>query len=412
MGYKHSDKRLDQIGRELGVQYVLEGSVRRSGDRVRITAQLISVADQSHLWADDYDRKLQDVLSVQDDVAIAVADQTQLKLDPTQQNDLTRNRTVIPEAYEAYLRGRFFWNKRTEDGFRKSIQYYDTAIAKDPTFAQAYAGLADAYVLLGGYGFGPQSISMPKAKAAALKGLTIDARLADAYTSLGMIAMQYEWNWKEAEKNYKRAIELNPNYSVAHHWYGDGYLAAVGRLDEAIAQLRQAQELDPISLVIATDLAKRLCDVGKYDEGLRRFHRILEIDPDFAVAHYFLAQAYERQGLYPEAIAELEKIRTPDPSHSVASELGHIYALQGRRREALHVVDELQQTSRQTYVDPWYVANVYVALGDKNAALTWLERAYEQHSPAMDGLKIDADYAAIRNDPRFTDLVRRVGLPP
>ena len=412
MGYKHSDKRLDQIGRELGVQYILEGSVRRAGDRVRITAQLISVADQSHLWADDFDRKLQDVLSVQDDVAIAVADQTQLKLDPTQQNDLARNRTVIPEAYEAYLRGRFFWNKRTEDGFRKSIEYYDTAIAKDPTFAQAYAGLADAYVLLGGYGFQPQSISMPKAKAAALKGLTIDARLADAYTSLAMIAMQYEWNWKEAETNYKRAIELNPNYSVAHHWYGDGYLAAVGRLDEAIAQLRQAQELDPISLVIATDLAKRLCDVGKYHEGVQRFHRILEIDPDFVVAHYFLAQAYERQGLYPEAIAELEKIRSPDPSQSVASQLGHVYALQGRRREALHIVDELQQASKQAYVDPWYVANVYVALGDKDAALTWLEKAYEQHSPAMDGLKIDADYAAIRTDPRFVDLVRRVGLPP
>ena len=195
---------------------------------MRITAQLISVADQSHLWADDYDRKLQDVLSVQDDVAIAVADQTQLKLDPTQQNDLTRNRTVIPEAYEAYLRGRFFWNKRTEDGFRKSIEYYDTAIARDPTFAQAYAGLADAYVLLGGYGIEPESISLPKAKAAALKGLTIDARSADAYTSLAMVAMQYEWDWKEAEKNYKRAIELDPNYSVAHHWYGDGYLAAVG----------------------------------------------------------------------------------------------------------------------------------------------------------------------------------------
>ncbi len=411
MGYKHSDKRLDQIGRELGVQYVLEGSVRRSGDRVRITVQLISVADQSHLWADDYDRKLEDVLSVQDDVAIAVADQTQLKLDPTQQSDLTRNRTVIPEAYEAYLRGRFFWNKRTENGFRKSIEYYDTAIARDPTFAQAYAGLADAYVLLGGYGFEPQSIIMPKAKAAALKALTIDSRLADAYTSLAMIAMQYEWNWKEAEKNYKRAIELNPNYSVAHHWYGDGYLAAVGRLDEAIAQLRQAQELDPISLVIATDLAKRLCDVGKYDEGLQLFHRIIEIDSDFVVAHYFLAQAYERQGLYPEAIAELQKIRTPDPSHSVASELGHVYALQGRRREALHIIDELQQESKLAYVDPWYVANVYVALGDRDVAITWLEKAYAQHSPAMNGLKIDANYAAIRTDPHFEDLVRRVGLP-
>jgi len=180
MGYKHSDKRLDQIGRELGVQYVLEGSVRRSGDRVRITAQLISVADQSHLWADDYDRKLQDVLTVQDDVAIAVADETQLKLDPTQRTDLARGRTVNPEAYEAYLRGRFFWNKRTEAGFRRSVEYFETAIAKDPAFAQAYAGLADSYLLLGGYGFEPQKVAMPKAKEAALRALAIDDRLADA----------------------------------------------------------------------------------------------------------------------------------------------------------------------------------------------------------------------------------------
>lgn len=412
MGYKHSHKRLDQIGRELGVQYVLEGSVRRAGDHVRITAQLIAVSDQSHLWADDYDRKIEDLFTVQSDVALAVAGQTQLKLDPTQQSDLDRNHTVIPEAYEAYLRGRFFWNKRTEAGFRKSIEYYETAIAKDPTFAQAYAGLADAYVLLGGYGFEPQSIAMPKGKAAALKALSLDARLADAYTSLAMIAMQYEWNWKESEKNYKRAIELNPNYSVAHHWYGDGYLAAVGEVDESVAELRRAQELDPVSLVIATDLAKRTCYAHKYEEGVERFHKVLEIDPGFAVAHYFLAQAYEQHGLYPEAINELEKVRTPDPSHSVASELGHVYALQGRRREALQIVDALQRTAKQTYIDPWYIANVYVALGDKEAALTWLEKAYEQHSPAMDGLKVDPYYDPMRSDPRFMDLVRRVGLPP
>jgi TolB-like protein/Tfp pilus assembly protein PilF len=412
MGYKHSDKRLDQIGRELGVQYVLEGSVRRAGDRVRITAQLISVADQSHLWADDYDRKLQDVLTVQDDVAIAVADQTQLKLDPVEQTGLARGRTVNPEAYEAYLRGRFFWNQRTEAGFRKSIEYYETAIAKDPTFAQAYAGLADSYLLLGGYGFEPQKVAMPKARVAALKALAMDDRLADAYTSLAMISQQYEWNWQEAENDYKRAIELNPNYSVAHHWYGDGYLAGVGRTDEAIAELRQAQELDPLSLVIATDLAKRLCFAGKYDEGMERFRKILEIDPDFFVAHYFMSQAYEQRGFYPEAIAEVEKIRSPDSFRSVTGQLGHIYALQGRRREALQAVDELQRRSKQTYVDPWYIAIIYVALGEKDVALTYLEKAYEQHSPGMNGLKIDPVYAPIRSDPRFADLMRRVGLPP
>ena len=412
MGYKHSNKRLDQIGRELGVQYALEGSVRRTGDRVRITAQLISVADQSHLWADDYDRKLQDVLTVQDDVALAVADQTQLRLDPAQQTDLARGRTVNPEAYEAYLKGRFFWNKRTEAGFRKSIEYFETAIAKDPTFAQAYAGLADSYLLLGGYGFEAQKVAMPRAKAAALKALAIDDRLADAYTSLALIGEQYEWNWKESEKDYKRAIELNPSYSVAHHWYGDGYLAAVGRMDEAIAELRQAQELDPLSLAIGTDLAKRLCFAGKYDEGMERFRKILEVDPDFVQAHYQLSQAYELQGRYAEAIAEVEKIKSPDAVRFVIGQLGHIYALQGRKREALQVVDELQRSSTKTYIDPRYIADIYVILGEKDLALVWLEKGYQQHSPAMCGLKTAPVYSEIRSDPRFIDLMRRVGLPP
>ncbi len=410
MGYKHGDKRLDQIGRELNVQYVLEGSVRRAGDRVRITAQLISVADQSHLWAEDYDRKVEDVVTVQDDVAIAVAGETQLKLDPSQRTDLARGRTVNPEAYEAYLRGRFFWNKRTEDGFRKSIGYLETAISADSNFAQAYAGLADSYLLLGGYGFEPQNVAMPKAKNAALKALAIDDHLADAYNSLAMIAMQYEWNWKESEKDFKRAIELNPNYSVAHHWYGDGYLAAWNRMDESVAELRQAQELDPLSLVINTDLAKRLCSAGKCDEGLDRFRKILEVDPDFALAHYDLSLTYEAQGRYPEAIAELQKIQPADIAHSVTSQLGHLYALQGRRQEALKILDELQQASKQTYIDPWNMASIYVGLGDKDAALTWLEKACQQHSPAMNGLKIDPAYAAIRSDPRFVDLVHRVGL--
>lgn len=412
MGYKHSDKRLDQIGRELGVQYVLEGSVRRAGDRVRITAQLISVSDQSHLWADDYDRKVQDVVTVQDDVAIAVARETQLKLDPAQQTDLARGRTINPEAYEAYLKGRFYWNKRTEEGFRKSVEYFETAIGKDPAYAQAYAGLADAYVLLGGYGFEAQGVAMPKAKAAALKALVIDDRLADAYTSLALISQQYDWNWKESEKDYKRAIELNPNYSVAHHWYGDGYLTAVGRIDEAIAELRQAQELDPLSLVIGTDLAKRLCFAGKYDEGIERFRKILEIDPDFVQAHYHLSEVYELRGMYPEAIAEVQKIRSPDAIRFVTGQLGYIYARQGRKREALQVVDELQRSSKQTYIDPRYIANIYVALGEKDLALVWLEKAYEQHSSAMGGLKTDPCYDPIRSDARFMDLMRRVGLPP
>jgi TolB-like protein/DNA-binding winged helix-turn-helix (wHTH) protein len=313
MGYKHGDKRLDQIGRELSVQYVLEGSFRRAGDRLRVTAQLIQVKDQSHLWAQDYDRRPQDILTVQDDVSIAVAQEIQLRLTPQQQTDLARGRTVDPDAYEAYLKGRYFWNKRTEEGFRKAIEYFNQAIGKEPNYAQAYAGLADTYVLLGGYGFVAQNDAMPKAKAAAQKALTIDDQLAEAYTSLALIALQYEWNWADGEKDFKRALELDPNYSVAHHWYGDGYLANVCKIDEAITELRKAQELDPLSLVVGVDLAKRLSFAGRYEEGVERFRKILEIDPDFVQAHYYLSHLMSCRGCIQRLAPRFRRygLRTP-----------------------------------------------------------------------------------------------------
>jgi len=411
MGYKHSDERLDQIGRELSVQYVLEGSFRRTGDRLRITAQLIQVKDQSHLWAQDYDPLPQDVLTVQDEAAIAVAREIQLRLTPQQRTDLARARTVDPDAHEAYLKGRYFWNKRTEDGFRKSIEYFNQSIAKDPNYAQAYAGLADAYVLLSGYGFVAQGEAMPKAKVAAQKALAIDDQLADAYTSLGLISLQYEWNWTEEEKDFKRAIELDPNYSVAHHYYGDGYLPLVGKTDEAIAELRKAHELDPLSPIIATDLAKRLCDAHRYDEALALFQKTLEVDPDFVQAHHYLAQAYEQMGRYPEAIAEVEKIKSWEDLTFAVGQLGHIYALQGRRPAALEIADKLRQRSAQRYADPFYLIKIYAVLGEKELALVWLQKGYEQHSVAMLRLRHDPDYDSFRSDPRFQDLIRRVGLP-
>jgi TolB-like protein/DNA-binding winged helix-turn-helix (wHTH) protein/Tfp pilus assembly protein PilF len=411
VGYKHGDKRLDQIGRELSVQYVLEGSFRRAGDRFRITAQLIQVKDQTHLWAQDYDRRPQDILALQDDVAMAVAEEIQLRLTPHQQTDLTRNRTVNPDAYEAYLKGRYFWNKRSQDGFRKAIEYYNQAIAKDPNYAQAYAGLADAYVLLGSYGFMPQKEAMPKAKAAAQKALAIDDQLAEAYTSLGLISEQWDWNWREEEKDYKRAIELNPNYSVAHHWYGDTYLVLVGRIDDAIAELRKAHELDPLSSVVATDLAKRLADAHRYDEAVALFQKTLDVDPDFMPARHYLAQAYEQMGRYPDAIAEVKKAKSWETEVYMLGQLGHIYALQGRRQEALEIADELQRRSAQRYTDPVYLPKIYAVLGENDAALGWLEKAYEERSVGMLLLRHDPDYDRLRSDPRFQRLIRLVGLP-
>ena len=411
MHYKGTNKTAQQIGKELGVDTLIEGTVERVGERVRIRAQLIDCLTDRHLWAKSYDREFKDVLALQSDIARDIVEQTQVNVSPQSVRRSVDLRPVNASAYEAYLKGRYFWNKRTRDGFRTAIGYFQSAIGNDRTYAQAYAGLADSYLLLGGYEYEEQKVTLSKAKAAALRALAIDDRLAEAYTSLGLIAEQSDWNWAEAERDFKRAIQLNPNYSVAHHWYGDGYLAAVGKADEAIAELRKAHELDPLSLVIATDLAKRLCVAGNYDEGMEQFRRVFEIDPNFVQAHYFLSQAYEMKRSFPEAIAEAKKIEPPDDIPYAVGQLGHVYALQGRRREALAIVDRLKRTSTTRHVDPRYIANIYIALGEKDSAFAWLEKAFEQHSNAMIGLKCDRlYYDPIRSDPRFGALMARVGL--
>jgi TolB-like protein/Tfp pilus assembly protein PilF len=411
MGYKHTDKRLDQIGRELGVQYVLESSFRRSADRLRLTVQLVRVNDQTHLWAENYDRRVQDILAVQDDVTHAVAREIQLRLTTQEQADLARHRAMDPVAHESYLKGRYFWNKRTEPGFRKAIEYFQQAIAMDPDNAEAYAGLADAYLLLSGYGFEPQREALPRAKAAATNAIAIDNRLAEAHTTLGLIALQHDWDWPAAEKHFGSALELNPNYSVAREMYADGYLWSVGKIDEAIAELRRAHELDPLSLIIATDLAKHLCFAGQYDEGMETFRKVLEADPDFVQAHYYLSRSYALKGSYAEAIAEADKIKPPDHMPFAVGQRGYIYALEGKRREALEVVKQLQRAASIRHIDPHYIADIYIGLRDKELAFAWLEKAYKEHSPGIIMLKVDPKYDPIRSDPRFADLMRRIHIP-
>lgn len=410
MHYKSTNKTSLQIGKELGVETLIEGSVERVGEHVRIRAQLIDCISDRHLWAKSYDRELKDVLALQREVAHEIVAQIQGDLASTQADPGPADlRAVKPNAYEAYLKGRYFWNKRTHEGFMRAVEYFQAAIDTDPTYAPAHAGLADSYLLLSGYGFEEQKDAISKAGAEALKALAIDNRLADAYTSLGLIE-EHNWNWADAEKDFKRAIELNPNYSVAHHWYGDGYLAAVGKSDEAIAELRKAHELDPLSLVIATDLAKRLCYAGNYDEGMEQFREVLEVDPDFVLAHYYWSQAYEMKELFPEAITEAKKIKPPDAIPYAIGQLGRIYALQGRRREALAIVDQLQRPSSRVHNNHHFVIPIYIALGERDLAFVWLERAYQQHSYTLDGLKTDPFYSEVRSDPRFQDLMRRVGL--
>jgi TolB-like protein/DNA-binding winged helix-turn-helix (wHTH) protein/Tfp pilus assembly protein PilF len=410
MPYKEGSKGLDQIGRELGVQYVLEGSIRGAADRLRITAQLIQLRDQSHVWAEEYDRPLRDILNVQEEVGAAVTREIQLRLTPQQQAGKAGSRTIDPEAYEAYLKGLFFYNQRNREGLEKAVGFFQMAITRTPGYAPAYAALADAYVALGYYGLEEQNDTIPKARAAAQKAIEIDENLSEAYVSLGAVSEQYDWNWREAERDYKRAIELNPNNALAHHSYGAVYLSSLGRFPQAVGELRKAHELDPMSPITNTALAIALCLSGRSEEGREQFRKTFEIVPDFVQAHYYLAEVDSMTNSYPEALAELEKIKSTDavPANGLR---GYVYAMQGRRREALQIVDGLQRIAKPLYVDPVLIANIYAGLGEKDLAFTWLDKAYRQHSAGMITLKQSPVYDRLRSDPRFVDLLRRVGIP-
>jgi TolB-like protein/DNA-binding winged helix-turn-helix (wHTH) protein/Tfp pilus assembly protein PilF len=410
MTYKHSEKRLDQIGRELSVQYVLEGSFRRDADRLRIAAQLIQVKDQSHLWAEEYDRWPKDLVDVQGEVAVAIAQEIQLQLSPQQKAELNRSRPLDPQIHEEYLKGRFFYNQRTAESIRKAIGHLQMAIAHDPAYGEAYESLAAVYTSLGLYLYDAPNEVLPKAKAAALMALAIDDRASEAYAVLGEVSMVYDRNWTESERNFRRAIEVNPNEPIAHHEYGSQYLAAVGRFDEALAELREAHELDPLSPITTVAEGATLCFIGKSDDCMEQFRRTFEIAPHFLQAHYYLSQAYGWRGSYPEALAELDKIGSPDDV-PVMGQRGYVYAAQGRARDALLVVNQLERLSKRGYVDPVFIANIYAGLGDRESSFLWLERAYDQHSEGMLTLKESPVYNKIRFDPRFADLLRRVGIP-
>jgi len=410
MTYKHSEKRLDQIGRELSVQYVLEGSFRRTADRMRITAQLIRVKDQSHLWAEEYDRWPKDLIGVQSEVAVSIAQQIQLRLPPEQRAMLSRSRPIDPQVHEEYLKGRFFYNQRTAEGFRKAVEHFQTAVAHDPGYGDAYAGLALVYVGLGYYSFAPPNEVLPLANAAARKALAIDDKASEAYSALGLISLQYDRNWAESERNFRRAIELNPNEPAVHHQYGTSYLVAVGRFDEALAELRKAHELDPLSPITMVAMGATLCFMGRWDDGAEQFRKTFEIAPNFVQGHYYWSQAYAWRGSYREALAELEKIEPPD-SVPVLGLRGYLYAAAGRPRDALLVVNQLEKLSRRNYVDPAFIADIYAGLGNRDSCFRWLESAYDRHSLGMVTLKFSPVYAKIRSDPRFDDLLRRVGIP-
>jgi TolB-like protein/DNA-binding winged helix-turn-helix (wHTH) protein/Flp pilus assembly protein TadD len=411
MHYKHSPQQLAQIGRDLGIQYMLEGSVRRESDKVRITAQLIQMRDQSHLWARQYDRELGNLLALQGEIAQEVADEIELALGGQKQVDVARQPALSPDAsaaYDLYLKGRYFLNKRTPQGFQEAIEYFQNAVAKNPDDARAYAGLADSYALLSGYSPMPQTESMPKARTAALKALELDESLAEAHTSLALIAENYDWDWQASEREYRRAIELNPNYATAHQWYAE-YLALQGRFDEAFAESERARQLDPMSLIIATDKGGILYYSRQYDRAIVQLRAVLEMDPNFPHAHIVVA-AYIEKGQFAAALADIGKWSVTENGPWNWAWLVYAYSRAGQPAQARHALEKLQQLYRRQHIGPDPALLAYIGMGDRDEAFVWFEKAYADHSNFLTSLKVNPVYDPLRSDPRFQDLLRRVGL--
>jgi TolB-like protein/DNA-binding winged helix-turn-helix (wHTH) protein/Tfp pilus assembly protein PilF len=409
MKFKKSTKNLRQIAGELGVEALVEGSIERVGERVRIRAQLIRVATDQHLWAESYDGSVSDLLSLEDRVARDIALKVTVNLTPAQKRRFVRTRTVNPDAYQDYLRGRYFWNLRTADGFERALRYFQAAIAKDSTYGAAYAGLADTYLLLGGYNFRSQNETIPKARAAAQKALGLE-NLSEAHATLGLIAENYDWDWLGAEKEFRLSIELNPNYSTAHHWYGESFLAVTGRFDEALAEMKRAAELDPLSPIISTDMGVTLYLARRYDQAVPQLSRTLELYPDYESAQIWLARSYEQEKLCPEAISVLDRSQGSLETLIRSEERARIYAECGRQSESLRILGDLQRQASTRFVDPGLSGGIFIGLDRKNEALTQLEKCVPEHSTALTSLKVNPIYDPLRSNPRFAALLRTVRL--
>jgi len=409
MGYKGTRKTLPEIAKELRVDAVIEGSVRRSGDRVRITAQLIHAPTDRHLWAESYERDLRDVLTLQSEVARAIANEIKIQVTPQEQVRLANARPVNPEAHEAYLKGRYHWNKATEQELRKSIEYFEQSLAKDPNYALAYAGLADTYSSLSSFYAAPREV-MPKAMAAATKALGLDETLAAAHTSLGYAKLVYEWDWAVAERELKRAIALNPNHADAHMWYG-WYLVAMGHPEEGTAELQRATELDPLSAYLKTNAQWGFFQARQFDRVIEQGRKALDLEPNFAFAHVLMGLALVQKGQLAEAVAAAERGARLDDSPLMQAMVAYVYASSGKRAEAEKRLAILVEAAKHRYVCSFEAANAFFAVGRTDEGFRWLEKAYTDRSDCMLWLKSDPRLDRFRPDPRLQDLIRRVHLP-
>jgi TolB-like protein/tetratricopeptide (TPR) repeat protein len=410
--FKSSPDDVPAIAGQLGVANVLEGSVQRTADKVRVNVQLIKGATDTHLWADTFDRELTDIFAVESEIARTIAETLQAKLTGSEQHAIAARPTENTEAYQLYLKGRFFWNKRTGQNLNKAADYFNQAIAADPKYALAYVGLADAYVLMPLYGAGTPQECYPKAKAAAKKALELDDTSAEAHTSLAQVFCYYDLDYPRAITEFQRAIELNPNYATAHQWYGSSGLAALGRFDEAIAEVKRGIELDPLSLVINTDLGSTYYRARRYEEAIDQMRKTLEMDPGFYYAHWNLGSALAAKGALGPAIEEYQKARALNDDPSMLGLLAHAYAVSGNKTEAMKIRDQLEALSKQRYVSAYSFALVYLGLGDKEEALRWLEKAYEDHAgDALRFISVEPLLDPLRSDPRFKALVAKI-FPP
>jgi TolB-like protein/DNA-binding winged helix-turn-helix (wHTH) protein/Tfp pilus assembly protein PilF len=408
--YKGSTLAAREIGKELNADYLVQGSIRRSSDRIRITVQLIKARDQIDVWTESYDRELKDVLAVQDSVVRSIASEIHIALTEEQEERLAAPRQISPEAYEAYLKGRYYWNKRTGESMQKAEQYFEQAIDRDPTYAAAYSGLADCNSGLTWHGYKSPAEALPKAYAAARKALEINPESAEAHASLGL-AMTHSWDWTGAEAEFRRALQLDPQYANAHHWYGD-YLSIRSRHGEALAEAKHALDLDPLNLMISTWVGLRYYMARDYSRAIDQNRNSVELDPNFAAAHLQLGEDYLGAGLRSEAVNELKKAANLSGNSPLyTAQVAVALAVEGRSGDALRIAHELETISRKRYVSPYGLAQIYAASNKNEEAFKWLEAAYEDHAVWMGYLAVDPIFDRYRSDERFKVLLRRIGLP-
>jgi TolB-like protein/Tfp pilus assembly protein PilF len=407
--FKSAPGDLRQIAQQLGVTNILEGSVQKAGDQVRVTVQLINASSDAHLWAESYDRKLTDIFAVESEIARTVAETLQAKLTGSAEHVLASRPTENPEAHQLYLKGRYFWNRRTEENIKKAINYFEQAIEKDPSYALAYAGLSDGYSLMPIYGNNPPREDIQRAIAAAHRALELDDGLAEAHTSLGN-ALVDDLQFPAADAEFKRAIALNPNYATAHQWYGES-LQGQGRFEQALAELKIAHELDPLSIIINSVLGSNLGTAGRHDEAIQQFRRTLEMDPNFGPAQFMLGQIFEGKGDMKEALAAYEKARAISPTPIRLAMVARMYVITGRKAEARKILDDLTSRSQREFIQSYPLALIHLAFGEKEEALRLLEKAYEERGIQLGGntgtLKADKRLDPLRGDPRFDTLVAK-----